>query len=265
MCTWRWRIIGARLVPLLMLALLSGSGFAQDEPEAEEIPYSRDGADTCLACHDDAATLAMFKNPHGRPSNAHGPFGQGQLQCEACHGPGGLHSRRVRRGRERPPVIEFGSDKATPVAQQNAQCATCHESSLGAGWHSGAHNSDEIACADCHSNHVRHDPVLVRVTQTGVCTSCHLELRLSEVQPYGHLADGQLACTDCHGVHDAAGPADLVRHTANQTCYQCHAEKRGPFLWEHAPVVEDCMSCHTPHGSMHPGMLERRGPLACQS
>ncbi len=35
----------------------------------------------------------------------------------------------------------------------------------------------------------------------------------------------------------------------NETCYTCHADKRGPFLWEHQPVNEDCTNCHTPHGS----------------
>jgi DmsE family decaheme c-type cytochrome len=57
----------------------------------------------------------------------------------------------------------------------------------------------------------------------------------------------------------------LVRQTLNDTCYQCHAEKRGPYLWEHAPVSEDCGLCHAPHGSNHPGMLTRRAPLLCQS
>ena len=28
---------------------------------------------------------------------------------------------------------------------------------------------------------------------------------------------------------------------SNETCYQCHAEKRGPFLWEHQPARDDCL------------------------
>jgi DmsE family decaheme c-type cytochrome len=56
-----------------------------------------------------------------------------------------------------------------------------------------------------------------------------------------------------------------VRQTVNATCEQCHAEQRGPYLWEHAPVSEDCTLCHSPHGSNHPGMLTRRAPLLCQS
>ena len=250
---------------LLLIAAAPGLSLAQDSITAGEIAYSRDGADSCIACHEDAASFGVFKNVHGSPAHAQGPFGKGQLQCEACHGPGGDHAGRVRRGKERPPVVMFGSDAATPVNVQNAQCTSCHEGDLGAAWHSGAHNSEEVACADCHNSHVRHDPSLTRATQVEVCTNCHIELRTSELKPYGHVVDGKMGCTDCHGVHDAAGPSELLRQTANQTCYQCHAEKRGPFLWEHAPVAEDCMSCHAPHGSIHPGMLKRRGPLSCQS
>jgi len=56
----------------------------------------------------------------------------------------------------------------------------------------------------------------------------------------------------------------LVKPTVNQTCYTCHAEKRGPFLWEHAPVAEDCTLCHFPHGSSRPVLLSKSPPLLCQ-
>ena len=53
----------------------------------------------------------------------------------------------------------------------------------------------------------------------------------------------------------------LKQRSTNSTCYACHADKRGPFLWEHPPVAEDCTACHRPHGSIHPGMLALRGPM----
>jgi DmsE family decaheme c-type cytochrome len=56
----------------------------------------------------------------------------------------------------------------------------------------------------------------------------------------------------------------LTRNTVNETCYDCHAEKRGPFLWEHAPVREDCTNCHTPHGSNYENLLTARQPWMCQ-
>jgi DmsE family decaheme c-type cytochrome len=73
-----------------------------------------------------------------------------------------------------------------------------------------------------------------------------------------------MACSSCHDPHDGNNDFLLRRSTVNQTCYLCHAEKRGPFLWEHAPASEDCTLCHQPHGSNHPSLLVKRPPLLCQ-
>jgi DmsE family decaheme c-type cytochrome len=78
------------------------------------------------------------------------------------------------------------------------------------------------------------------------------------------LRFGAMACSDCHNPHDGNNDFLLQRSTVNLTCYLCHAEKRGPFLWEHAPASEDCTLCHRPHGSNHPSLLVRRPPLLCQ-
>ena len=72
-----------------------------------------------------------------------------------------------------------------------------------------------------------------------------------------------MACTDCHNPHGSAGPTLLVKNTVNDTCYECHTEKRGPFLWEHQPVSEDCMNCHEPHGTSQSAMLRVRKPFLC--
>jgi len=73
-----------------------------------------------------------------------------------------------------------------------------------------------------------------------------------------------LACSDCHQPHGSNTTAQLANPTKNQTCYTCHADKRGPLLWEHAPVTEDCTLCHTPHGSVHSALLKKSPPLLCQ-
>jgi DmsE family decaheme c-type cytochrome len=52
--------------------------------------------------------------------------------------------------------------------------------------------------------------------------------------------------------------------TVNETCQACHAEKRGPFLWEHEPVVENCTTCHDAHGSSNDRMLVAKEPFLCQ-
>ncbi len=235
-------------------------------PAAAEENYSREGADTCFACHDDQATLAVFRTKHARPDDSRSPFGHGQLQCEACHGPGGDHAKRVRRGQERPPMPAFGSNSTSPIAAQNAYCIECHSPDTGVAWHGSLHDDNTVACADCHSSHSERDPVLATATQAEVCFDCHQQQRTQAMKPYAHpVRHGKMDCTSCHNPHGDTPEKLLARDTVNATCQDCHAEIRGPYLWEHAPVAEDCLSCHNPHGSNQPGMLSMRAPQLCQS
>jgi len=260
--------IVARFAALLVSCLLiSPTTGAQSAGEpAADAPYSKKGADTCIACHDDEVTLAVFRTKHAVPTDPRSPFGHGQFQCEACHGPGGSHAPRVRRGQERPPVIEFGSDHATPTAVQNDMCLGCHNADVGFGWHAGPHDNDEVACADCHESHSPRDAVLQTATQPEICFDCHQLQRSETLKAFSHpLFEEKMDCSGCHSPHGETTTSQLLRQTLNDTCYECHAEKRGPYLWEHAPVSEDCGLCHAPHGSNHPGMLVSRAPLLCQS
>ena len=235
-------------------------------PASAEDEYSRKGADTCFQCHDDQAMLGVFRTRHANPDNADSPFGHGQLQCEACHGPGGDHAGRVRRGRERPAIPAFGFNSTTPVERQNGYCMECHLADTGFAWHGSTHDDDTIACSDCHSLHVERDPVLATATQAEVCFDCHQQQRTQSMKPYAHpVRQGKMACTDCHNPHGDTTERLLAESTVNGTCFDCHAELRGPYLWEHAPVTEDCNNCHEPHGSTQPGMLSMRAPLLCQS
>jgi DmsE family decaheme c-type cytochrome len=69
---------------------------------------------------------------------------------------------------------------------------------------------------------------------------------------------------DCHNPHGGIGPSSLHTATVNETCYSCHAEKRGPNLYEHPPVREDCVLCHEAHGSNHASLLKHQAPWLCQ-
>ena len=134
------------------------------------------------------------------------------------------------------------------------------------GWHAGPHDNDEVACADCHVSHAARDAVMHTATQPDVCYECHQVQRTETRKAFSHpLFEGKMDCSGCHSTHGETAALQFVRQTLNDTCYGCHAEKRGPYLWEHAPVSEDCGLCHAPHGSNHPGMLTRRAPLLCQS
>ena len=52
--------------------------------------------------------------------------------------------------------------------------------------------------------------------------------------------------------------------TINDQCYSCHADKRGPYVFNHPPVEENCATCHNPHGSVHAKLLNESAPNLCQ-
>ena len=254
-----------RLLTVVIAGIML-AGLSVGTADGQEPSYSREGADTCLSCHEEEAMLAIFGTKHAVPSDPRSPFGHGQLQCEACHGPGGDHAGRVRRGQERPSIPFFSSTGTASVEEHNGQCLDCHNSDVGFGWHAGAHPVDEVACVDCHNSHARVDDVLQTSTQPEVCFDCHQLQRTETMKAFSHpFLQGKMDCSSCHSPHGDNAATNLARQTVNDTCQQCHAEMRGPYLWEHAPVSEDCGLCHSPHGSNHPGMLTKRAPLLCQS
>ncbi|MDE2623542.1 MAG: DmsE family decaheme c-type cytochrome, partial [Betaproteobacteria bacterium] len=122
-----------------------------------------------------------------------------------------------------------------------------------------------LACNDCHKVHQPMDNVLSKKTQTAVCFTCHKEQRADSHKMSTHPIDvSKVVCSDCHNPHGSTGPKLLKKNTVTETCFQCHAEKRGPFLFEHQPVVESCTNCHTPHGSNITPLLKSRPPFLCQ-
>src|SRR4029450_8900886 len=64
--------------------------------------------------------------------------------------------------------------------------------------------------------------------------------------------------------HDSTRPKMIKADWTTELCLTCHTEKRGPFLWEHAPVRENCALCHAPHGSNHDKLLVAKQPFLCQ-
>ena len=71
-----------------------------------------------------------------------------------------------------------------------------------------------------------------------------------------------MVCSDCHDGHGQA-QGNLKTETVNSLCYECHAEKQGPFVWEHAPVTENCGHCHNPHGTVANNLLHQPTTFLC--
>jgi DmsE family decaheme c-type cytochrome len=257
---------------LLTAGVLAPAALAQTDPQADPASapspaaeYSRDGADTCIKCHDGPEVLSLFKTAHGSRAAGDSPFAAGQLQCEACHGPGGAHSCRVRSGQPRPAILTFGPGSKASAESQNKSCLGCHGGAVQDAWHGGEHERAGVACADCHRVHTRHDEVRSMDRQAAVCFDCHARQRAEVSKPFHHPVEGNaMNCVSCHSPHGSSNDFQLRRASLNDTCYDCHAEKRGPYLWEHAPVTEDCSNCHVAHGSSQPALLGMRAPLLCQ-
>jgi DmsE family decaheme c-type cytochrome len=227
--------------------------------------YTAKGADTCLKCHDDQSATysaaAIFKGKHAHRGDKRAPFGAGGLQCEACHGPGAAHAKNKKPAS----INSLKADPERTAAQRNEPCIGCHQGTARIGWHAAAHEQNGVACADCHTMHQDRDAVLAKTTQADVCYTCHKKQRADFQKPSAHpVRQGLMTCSDCHNAHGSSATAMLVKPTLNQTCYSCHADKRGPVLWEHAPVTEDCSLCHSPHGAVRPALLAKSPPLLCQ-
>lgn len=263
------RLVAVALVASLALAMgtlvatgaRSGSAAASPASTEAALPTA---VQECLACHEEPHVLALLGTPHAVGADPRTGFAsQG---CATCHGPSQAHMQRPARGQPRAaPDHVFGKDDPLLAPAQNAVCLACHQGQAGLHWQGSVHEVEDLGCTACHSVHAYTDPVLVRDTEAAVCTACHARTHAEALRPSAHpMLDGRMACSDCHAPHGGPGPALLRTATVNETCTSCHAEFRGPFLWEHPPVTEDCLSCHRPHGASHRPLLVKRTPWLCQ-
>ena len=134
-------------------------------------------------------------------------------------------------------------------------------------WTGSVHMRNQLACSDCHNPMEKNSAsgLLAKTTINDTCESCHQQQR-NEFNKRSHmpLHEGKMTCVDCHNPHGSATKPLLKAESTNVVCYTCHAEKRGPFLWEHAPVRENCANCHAVHGSNHDKLLVAERPFLCQ-
>jgi DmsE family decaheme c-type cytochrome len=236
--------------------LFGGAAMAKEvdwtalNPGFQGATYVKD-ASVCWGCHDESQE-AFDHTIHAREFQ----FGETPAagECESCHGPRSRH------------IDSPGRELALTPVQQGDACLQCHQGGNRIYWQSGAHKTAGVSCSDCHSMMEKKSDQaqLSAADEETLCYSCHTDVRAQMNKAYHHpLREGQMSCSDCHNVHGSAGQSLLKGATINETCFTCHQEKRGPFIWEHAPVRENCANCHDVHGSNQRDLLNSKGAFLC--
>lgn len=244
------------LFSMLSVLILAASLMAG--PGTSTVKAAGPGPEVCANCH--AAAVESYKtSKHSTKGDARSPASAGA--CSTCHGDGSAH---VQAGGGKGSIVNPGS-KSLAADQKNGTCLACHQKGR-INWQGSKHQTNDVACSSCHTVHQGKDKVLNKAAQTEVCFACHKTERAQMNRASTHpVRSGGISCSSCHNPHGTAGPTQLIKNTVNETCYTCHAEKRGPFLWDHPVASDNCANCHTPHGSNHAPLLKARAPMLCQS
>jgi DmsE family decaheme c-type cytochrome len=228
---------------------------------AEDAAYV--GEKTCIACHTQE-NRHFSDTLHAKIFRLNPKTDNEKRVCEACHGPGLKHAQNPK---DKSLLIGFTKRWGTPIETQNGQCAACHKGGSQLHWPGSIHADNKLGCADCHNPMEKNSVsgLLTKSTVNETCASCHQQQR-AEFNKRSHmpLPEGKMSCVDCHNPHGSATKPLLKADSTNMVCYACHAEKRGPFLWEHAPVRDNCTNCHAVHGSNHDKLLVAARPFLCQ-
>jgi DmsE family decaheme c-type cytochrome len=208
------------------------------------------GPQTCYRCHEQTQELQRIAHPH----QIHGP---NNFECKTCHDPHGNIKKESRTD----------------------LCLTCHKGHPTMAWKSSSHALQGVACVDCHNPHpstelprfanIQHAFVErpkrlpMAAQDPEVCFRCHQNIYTQFLLPSHHpLQQRKMNCSSCHDAHGGA-TGNLKEPTINLVCYKCHADKQGPFVYEHPPVTENCDICHNPHGTVANNLLRQPTTFLC--
>lgn len=235
------------------------------------------GTNNCLkACHShdkinqdfEASTMgAQLSAKSGLPI----------VDCESCHGPGslaveGITEEKIQEDKEKGKETEC--DYKTLIDLNNLPspalsliCLKCHTANATFNlhnWTSSGHAINDVSCSDCHKIHAGPDLIVKPRDTFQMCTKCHEDTKMEFSLPSHHpVLERKVLCTDCHDPHGTIADKYLRKETIKATCTLCHADKEGPFVFEHSDNTDDCSSCHRPHGSQHRHLLTQSQPFLC--
>jgi DmsE family decaheme c-type cytochrome len=184
--------------------------------------------------------------------------------CEACHGPGAEH---VVDPADPGRIFGYTRGAGRAPEAQNSACMQCHAGGPRLHWIGSMHERESLSCSDCHNpmSRISSSGLLREQDVNQTCFTCHPSQRVAfSKRSHMPLLEGKMDCVSCHQPHGSATDPLLQAGSTFELCTNCHADKRGPFLWEHAPATEGCTSCHLPHGSNRNNLLISSPPFLCQ-
>ncbi len=240
--------------------LVGGMGYAAETAQPV-------GSETCLSCHQEQGE--KFQKSFHAKVMADKKHLQAAQQCESCHGNGSLHAEAA--GDKKNPGFATIRSPKNDSKRLTESCLQCH-SATHPNWQESTHARKGVTCNQCHSIHaeknpgVPNTPLLKKSSTTETCFMCHKD-KEAHIKRAAHMPikEGGMTCGSCHDPHGTPYAKQLKAAKPNELCYSCHAEKRGPFLWDHPPVAENCLTCHDAHGSLHERMLVAKRPtVLCQ-
>ncbi len=224
-----------KLLMLLAGVCLAGHAIAEQAPSQVPIDYK-----VCKTCHVpyDAHKVNVYHN-----------------DCAACHT---LTDEKH--------LLEGGKTIKFPDADK---CLACHKKQdiKRMNWAFSEHGKAKLECRECHGIHSPKKPKQFNMAlwktdpKSALCMGCHQDVAARMNMTSHHpVKEGALSCVSCHDPH--SGKQTMLT-TKNDKCFECHQAIRGPKVFEHAPVVEDCTICHNPHGSPNRRLLQIAQPMQC--
>ncbi len=255
-----WLLLGMGMLGVLLVTVTACTTFTDQRASALKLPVPVEGAqyignEACADCHDEL--VAKFSGSiHDRIMASETAIGmQG---CETCHGPASKHADD-----EDPEMII--SFKNLDADQASAVCLRCHSDGEQMDWAGTAHPFNEVACTTCHQVHdapVKENSL--KKAEPELCYQCHQLERAKMYYPSHHpVKEGKMVCSDCHANHGSMVSNLKTDERLNDLCLNCHTRYQGPFVFEHAPVSDDCTICHDPHGTVANNLKIQNEPYLC--
>lgn len=222
------------------------------------------GTEKCRGCHE-AAYIEWSKTIHAKwtrsfvtPEKVKGS----RIECETCHGPGSLH---IKDNHNRLFLTSFGPLSMDTREEKNAVCIGCHNKGGLYYWNDSIHGK-AMTCIECHQvmKNITEKNLLKKASINEICFKCHAQKKAMAIHsPHLSQDEAKLSCSTCHSPHGSDTPGLLRASSINENCYSCHEDKRGPYLFDHLPVQENCLLCHDAHSSMNRWLLKMRQPFLC--